>query len=188
MIDADILNLELYRFNLDADMSMAGCMDPMEMFRVVSAWLRGVAMSQVSRLAALRYFDIDTLDLGLYRCDLDPTASPSPSNDSVQRFWIICGWLHCSGAFLVSCFDFSALADFYRFEFDSATSTVTPDESIQMLCVVDGWLCRSGAFLVSRFRSFELADFYRLDLESSASTVMRNESVRTVCMVGRWHR
>ena len=70
MIDADILNLELYRFDLDADVSMAGCMDPMETFRVVSVWLRGVTMSQVSRLAALCYFDIDTLDLSLYRCDL----------------------------------------------------------------------------------------------------------------------
>ena len=103
MIDADILNLELYRFDLDADASTAGCMDPTETFRVVSAWLRGVAMSQVSCLAALRYFDIDTLDLGLYRCDLNPTASPSPSNesnDSVRRFWIVCGWLRRSGAFL----------------------------------------------------------------------------------------
>ncbi|KIM55811.1 hypothetical protein SCLCIDRAFT_30072 [Scleroderma citrinum Foug A] len=34
------------RFNLDADASTAGCMDPMETFQVVSAWLCGVAMSQ----------------------------------------------------------------------------------------------------------------------------------------------
>ena len=79
---ADSRSINVCRLRFDTAVSMAGCIDPMEMFRVVSAWLRGVAMSQVSRLAALRYFDIDTLDLGLYRCDLDPTVSPSLSNKS----------------------------------------------------------------------------------------------------------
>ena len=38
--------------------------------------------SQVSHFAFLRYFGTDTLDLELYRCNLNPTASPSLSNES----------------------------------------------------------------------------------------------------------
>ena len=86
--------------------------------------------------------------------------------------------------FLVSHFDFSALADFYRFEFDSATSTATPDESIQMLCMVDRWLHRSGAFQVSlltflRYFGTETLDpeVYRFDLHSSASTLGSNDPI-----------
>ncbi|KIM62608.1 hypothetical protein SCLCIDRAFT_24902 [Scleroderma citrinum Foug A] len=59
------------RFDLDAATSTVGCMDPTETFQVVSVWLHGVAMSQ-------------TLDLELYRLNLDSTTSALGSNDPIQ--------------------------------------------------------------------------------------------------------
>ena len=101
--------------------------------------------AQVSRFAFLRYFSTDMLDLELYRCDLDPTASPSPSNesnDSVRTFRGVFGWLHCVSASMVSLFDFGHLADVYRLDFESSMSTPRPNGSEWTLCMLDGWLGR----------------------------------------------
>ena len=140
-----MLDLDLHRFDFDAAMSTPVSVDLPAMFRVVSGWLRGMGMSQVSRFAFLRYFSTDTLDLELYRCDLDPTASPSPSNksnDSVRTFRGVFGWLRCVSASMVSLFNFGRLANVYRFRFDSSMSTAASDESVQTFCGLDRWLGR----------------------------------------------
>ena len=99
--------------------------------------------SQVSRFTFLHYFGTDTLDLELYRCDLNLTVSPSPSNksnDSVRTFRGVFGWLCCVSVSMVSLFNFGRLANIYRFRFDSSASTVASDESVRTFCGLDGWL------------------------------------------------
>ena len=145
LANIEMLDLDLHRFNFDAAMLMPGSVDLPATFRVVSGWLHGMGTSQVSCFAFLRYFSTDMLDLELYRCDLDPTASPSPSNksnDSVRTFRGVFGWLRCVSASMVSLFDFGHLANIYRFRFDSSTSTAVSDESVRTFCRLDRWLGR----------------------------------------------
>ena len=99
----------------------------------VSGWLHDVGMSQVSHFDFLCYFVIDTLDLDLYRYDLDPTMLPSPSNepnDPVRRFWIVCGSLHHASALQVGLSAVLCLVDFCRYDFDSSMSMARPNGSI----------------------------------------------------------
>ena len=73
--------------------------------------------SQVSRFTFLRYFGTDMLNLELYRCDLDLTVSPLPSNksnDSVRMFRGVFGWLRCVSVSMVSLFNFGRLANVDR--------------------------------------------------------------------------
>ena len=145
LANVEMLDLDLHRFDFDAATSTPGSVDLPATFRVVSGWLRGMGTSQVSRFAFLRYFGTDTLDLELYRCNLDPTVSPSPSNesnDSVRSFRRVFGWLRCVSTSMVSLFDFERLANVYRFRFDSSASMAASDESIRMFCGLDGWLKR----------------------------------------------
>ena len=138
----------------------------------------------------LRRFVVDMLDLDLYRCDLDPTTFPSPSdesNDSVGPFWIISGWLRYAGAFLVSRFVFLLWIDLYRSEFDAAVLMAASNISVWMFRSVCGWLRESGTFQVSRFVLLRHFDLHRFNLESSASTAMPNGSKRTICEVDGWH-
>ena len=78
------------RYNFDAATSMPGFNDPTGMYRRVSGWLGGTHVFQVSRFdVLLPLADTDALNLELSRCDLDPTVSPSPpneSNDSIRTF------------------------------------------------------------------------------------------------------
>ena len=77
----------------------------------------------------------------VYRFDIDLITSPSPSiesNDSIQTFWIISGWLHCASVLQVSCFDFYCLTDFRRYEFDSSASLSMPNVSVQAVWISDG--------------------------------------------------
>ena len=74
----------------------------------VTRWLRSVDVLQVSLSVFSRCFIVDALDLGLYRFDIDPIASPSPStesNDSIRTFLIILGWLRCASVLQVSLFE-----------------------------------------------------------------------------------
>ena len=74
----------------------------------VTRWLRSVDVLQVSLSVFSRCFIVDALDLGLYRFDIDPIASPSPStesNDSIRTFLIISGWLRCASVLQVSLFE-----------------------------------------------------------------------------------
>ena len=57
-------------------------MDPMESFRSVWRWLRELGVYPVSCFVFLRIFVVDALDLELHRFNLDPTMSPSLSNES----------------------------------------------------------------------------------------------------------
>ena len=143
LANVETLNLDLHRFDFDVATLTPGSVDLPATFRVVSGWPHSMGTSQVSHFAFLRYFSTDTLDLKLYRCDLDPTTSPSlsnESNDSVRTFRGVFGWLRCVSAFMVSLFDFGHLADVYRLDFESSTSTPRPNGSEWTLCVLDGWL------------------------------------------------
>ena len=185
---ADIytLDLDVYRRNLDAAASTAGPMDPTGTFRDVCEWLRHVGAYLVSCLAALRYFDIDMLDLSLYRCDLDLITLPLPSNesnDSVGPFWIISGWLRYAGTFLVSRFVFLRWIDLYRSEFDAAASTPGSNDPMEMFRGISAWLRGVGAYPVGRFDFLRLFDVYRCSFQSSASPSMPNGSERTSCML-----
>ena len=106
-------------------------MYPMEMFRRVSGWLRDVAMSQVSLLAILRLFVTDPLNLERCRFDLNPTMSTAGPMDPTGTFRNVSGWLHCTGASVVSRFDSSRLADVSRFNLDPSASPSTRNESIR---------------------------------------------------------
>ena len=142
MVDIDALDLDLYRFDLHPIALMAGSNDPIQALRGISEWLGKSGMSAISLFVFSCRFVIDMLDLDLYRHDLDPTVSPSPSNesnDSVRTFQGVFGWLRCVSTSMVSLFDFERLADFSRFNLDSSTSTSTPDVSIRMICRVYGW-------------------------------------------------
>ena len=81
--------VDLYRFDLDVAASplpFNKSNDSISMVLRVSRWLRDVGMSQVSCFNFLHYFVIDMLDLGFYRCDLDPIASMAGSNNPIQTF------------------------------------------------------------------------------------------------------
>ena len=82
LIDTDVLDLYLYRFDLDADGSMAGFNDPIQMFREISGWLRGLGTSAVSRFAFSSLADF-------YRLNLEPSASTPWPNKSI---WMFCGF------------------------------------------------------------------------------------------------
>ena len=118
---------------------MPGSMDPMESFGSVSEWLRCAGAFQVSRFDFLCYFVIDTLDLDLYRLDLDGNASMPGSNDPMQTFRVVSAWLRGADPFWVSPFDLLRLADVCRHEFDSSASPSMSDKSVRTICGMDGW-------------------------------------------------
>ena len=115
----------------------------------VSGWLRDLGMSQVSGFDFLHI-------VYLYRFDLDPATSTSPSiesNDSIQTFWIVLGWLHCASALQVSCFVPLHLfvidvlgPEVYRFNLHLIALTLGSNDPIATFQNVCGWLHRSGVF------------------------------------------
>ena len=137
-----MLDFELYRFDLDSIASLPQSIDLQASLRCVSAWLSGPSTSLVSCFIFLCLFVIHMLDLDIYRHDLDVAASTHGSNDPIQTFRVIPWWLHDSRASQVSHFDFFRLADVSRFEFDSSMSTSMPNVSVRMVWVSDGWLGR----------------------------------------------
>ena len=140
----------------------------------------------MSHFIFLCRFVVDMLDLDLYRCDLDPTASPSPSNasnDSVRPFWIVLGWLRYAGMFLVSCFVFLRWIDLYRSEFDVATSTPGSNDPMETFRGISAWLCGVGVYPVGRFDFLCLFDIYRCSFQSSVLPLMPNRSEQTICVL-----
>ena len=88
---------DVYRCDLDAATSTAGPMDSILMVWIIYGWLHGSRASQVSPFAIFPPFVIETLDLDLYRLDLDAVASPAGSNDPIGSFRMISAWLHSAG-------------------------------------------------------------------------------------------
>ena len=129
---------DISRFNLDAATSTAGPMDPMEAFGNVCGWLRAVHKSQVSGFIPLCYFVVQTLDLHLYRSDLDSSVSPPRSMALQAMFQNVAMWLHGAHAFKVCCFVFLRCIDLYRLEFDSAMSTAASNVSVRAICGTGG--------------------------------------------------
>ena len=140
----------------------------------------------VSRFIFLHRFVVDMLDLDLYRCNLDPTALPFPSNksnDSVGPFWIVSGWLRYAGVFLVSCFVFLCWIDLYRSEFDAATSTPGSNDPMETFRGISAWLRGVGVYPVGHFDFLRLFDVYRCGFQSSASPSTPNGSEQMSCML-----
>ena len=81
--------INVCRFGFDAGVLMVGSMDSVSTFWGVSEWLHGAGMSAVSLFVFSRRFVTDTLDLDLYRSDLDSTTVSSTSNVSEAIFQIV---------------------------------------------------------------------------------------------------
>ena len=139
-ISTDSCLIDICRYGFDAATLTVGSNDPIQMFGVVCGWLRGVDALQVSLSVFSHCFVIQTLDLHLYRSDLDSNSLTAGSNDLQATFWVVWEWLRAMHTFEVSCFGFMALADFSRYRFDSSTSTSTPNISVWMVWMSDGWL------------------------------------------------
>ena len=80
----------------------------------VSEWLRELGTSQVSRFVILCLFVIDTLDLDLYRFNLDSSGSTARSIDLQATPRRVSVWLRSAGTLQVSPFDVLRLVDIYR--------------------------------------------------------------------------
>ena len=180
-------------------MSTAGRMDSVWMVWRVSGWLRDLGMSQVSGFDFLHI-------VYLYRFDLDPATSTSPSiesNDSIQTFWIVLGWLHCASALQVSCFVPLHLfvidvlgPEVYRFDLHPIASRPGSNSLIQTFRIICGWLRNFRASQVSNFSVLLLFVIQTLDLEpcrfdlhSIVLTLGSNDPIATFQNVCGWlHR
>ena len=134
--------INICRSRFDTAASTAGSMDSVSTFWGVSEWLCGVGMSTVSLFVFSRRFVTDTLDLDLYRSDLDLTAASSMSNVSEATFQIVLGWLRRSQRVIASqvgVFDFWRLVDIYRSDLDPSASPSMRNVSIWTLCRMDRW-------------------------------------------------
>ena len=108
---------------------------------------------------------VGVLDLwrstNIYRWDFDTaTLTPGPM-DPMESFGNVSEWLHCTGAFQVSRFDFLCYfvidtLDLYRLDLDAAASTPGSIDPIGMFWIVSVWLHGLDVFWVSHF------DFYHL--------------------------
>ena len=133
------LDLELSRHDLDSTTSALGSNDPIQVFRIVCGWLRCASALQVSLFKLLRHFVVDALDPDVYRSDLVSSTSEPGSNDPMETFRGVSGWLCGMGTSAVSRFAFSSLADFYRFDLESSTSTAPSNGSVRTICGMDWW-------------------------------------------------
>ena len=92
-IGADMLDLEVYRFDLHMAALMPGSNDSISTLWRVSGWLHHACMYLVSHFAVLSLFIIDALDLELYSFDLDSSASTAGSNGPLRTFQVVLWWL-----------------------------------------------------------------------------------------------
>ena len=74
-----MLDLHLYRSDLDSNSSTAGSNDHIQVFRQVPMWLRNADAFWVSHFDFLRLADI-------YRYEFDSSVLPVMSNVSIQTF------------------------------------------------------------------------------------------------------
>ena len=131
---------DVYRSRFGMATSTAGSVDPTETFGVVSGWLRDAGTSVVSGFALSRLIDADAVNLDVYRCSLDPSASTPWSNDHVGPFGVDYRWLCDASTYLVSRFDFLRLIDLYSFDLDPAALTPGSIDPIGMSRTVYRWL------------------------------------------------
>ena len=143
-------------------------------------------MSKVSVSA-----DSHLIDVCRYRFDV--ATLTVGSNDPIQMFGVVCGWLRGVDALQVSlsvfshCFVIQMLdLHLYRSDLDSNSSTAGSNDLQATFWVVWEWLRAAHAFEVSRFGFMALADFSRYGFESSASTAPSNGSVRTLYESDGW--
>ena len=113
-------SINVSRCNFDAATSMDESNDTVSTIWSVSRWLHSAAMSQVSLLAILRYFGVDTLDLDVYRLDLDSAMSTAGPMDPTGTFQNVSGWLCDVGMSAVSGFTLSHLIDTYVLDLQSS--------------------------------------------------------------------
>ena len=85
LIGTDALNLEPFRFNLQAGASTACSMNPIGTFQGISGWLHGLGAYPVS-------FPIFWHLADLYRFRFDSSMSMSRPNASVQMLCMMDGW------------------------------------------------------------------------------------------------
>ena len=171
MFEVSLLDLfrltDVCRCNFGAATSMPGSVDLPAMFQVVSGWLHGMGMSQVSHFMFLHLIDADVLDLEHYRYDLHPAMSTPGSNNPIGLFRVISMWLHDSAASQVSISVRFHLINISRYDFDSTTLTPGSNDPIGTYGVGLGWLRKSGTSAVSDFVFSRLIDTNALNLESS---------------------
>ena len=90
LIDADVVNLDIYRCGLDPSVSMPWSNDHVGLFGVDYRWLCNASAYLVSCFDFLHLID-------LYSFDLDPAASMPGSIDPIGTSRTIYGWLHNLG-------------------------------------------------------------------------------------------
>ena len=123
-----LLLFVIQMLDLDSTTSALGSIDPIQAFWIVCRWLCCASVLQVSLFELLRHFVVDTLDPDVYRSDLVSSTSEPGSNDPMETFRGVSGWLRDSHASQVSHFDFSCFVDLYRFNLDPAASAVSQSE------------------------------------------------------------
>ena len=116
LIDADVLDLERYRYNLHPAVSTPGSNDPIGSFWVVSAWLHDSTASQVS-------ISVHFHPINVSRYNFDSTALTPGSNDPICTYGVSLGWLRKSGTSVVSDFVFSRLIDANALNLESSIFT-----------------------------------------------------------------
>ena len=84
-IGADMLDLDIYRFDLDVATSTAGLMGPIATFRGISTWFRRTGTHPVSRFNFMRLADFS-------RYRFDSSASTAEPDKSVRTFCGTGGW------------------------------------------------------------------------------------------------
>ena len=84
-IGTDMLDLDIYRFDLDAATSMAGLMGPIATFRGISAWFRRTGTHPVSRFDFMRLADFS-------RYGFDSSVLTAEPDESVRMFCGTDGW------------------------------------------------------------------------------------------------
>ena len=84
-IGADMLNLDIYRFNLDVATSTAGPMGPIAMFQGISAWFHRTGTHPVSCFDFMRLADFS-------RYGFDSSTSMAEPDESIQTFCGTGGW------------------------------------------------------------------------------------------------
>ena len=132
-------SINVCRLRFDTAVSTPGSNNSVSTIWMVSGWLCELGMFQVSCFAVQRFADVYTLDLDVYRRDLDVAASTHGSNDPIQMFQVVPRWLRNVAMSQVSRFDFSRCFDLYSFDFESSVLTAPSSGSVQTICRIGGW-------------------------------------------------
>ena len=146
---ADSCSINVYRFRFDAAALTDESNDSVSMFWSFCRWLHGADTFQVSLSIFSHCFVVETLNLELYRYDLNLITSTAGPNDPIGMFQVVSTWLHDSRTSAVSLFDFLHLADFCSFGLEPSALTSTPSGSVRAFCVVDRWPRRHWQVAVS---------------------------------------